>query len=184
MVDGKLNTSFAVFHIEDRNRAMDDPNHPDYSIQAGKAESKGWETEVSGSPLTGLELSAGYTNLITRLERDDSAQGQPLNNWWPRHTLKLWGNYQFSGSLQGFSAGLGLNAMSRFAGNGSSASREQGGYGVVDARLGYRFTPKSSVSLNVKNLFDRSYFARIGGSNTYNTYGEPRSVMLTWRLSL
>ena len=184
LLDGKLNTSFAVFHIEDRNRAMDDPNHPDYSIQAGKAESKGWETEVSGSPLPGLELSAGYTNLITRLLRDDSSQGQPLNNWWPRHTLKLWGNYQFSGSLQGFSAGLGLDAMSRFSGNGSSASREQGGYGVVDARLGYRFTPKSSVSLNVKNLFDRVYFARIGGSNTYNTYGEPRSVMLTWRLSL
>ncbi len=188
LLDGKLNASFALFHIEDRNRAMEDLNHPECSptcyTQAGKAESKGWETEVSGSPLPGLELSAGYTNLITRLLRDDSSQGQPLNNWWPRHTLKLWGNYQFSGSLQGFSAGLGLDAMSRFSGNGSSASREQGGYGVVDARLGYRFTPKSSVSLNVKNLFDRVYFARIGGSNTYNTYGEPRSVMLTWRLSL
>ena len=40
---------------------------------------------------------------------------------------------------------------------------------------------KVKFQLNVKNLFDRTYYTRLGGTNTYNTYGDPRNFQLTLR---
>mgnify|MGYP002150045682 CR=1 FL=1 len=41
-------------------------------------------------------------------------------------------------------------------------------------------SPKLSASLNVNNLFDKTYFRRVGFYNG-GFYGEPRNVMLTVR---
>jgi outer membrane receptor for ferric coprogen and ferric-rhodotorulic acid len=59
--------------------------------------------------------------------------------------------------------------------------REQAGYAVASAHLGYRFTEGLRMSVAVNNLFDRHYYERVGGLNSYNTPGEPRNVMLTVR---
>ncbi|MDQ1260283.1 MAG: outer-rane receptor for ferric coprogen and ferric-rhodotorulic acid, partial [Pseudomonadota bacterium] len=67
------------------------------------------------------------------------------------------------------------------AGTGSSAVRRQGGYAVVNAVLSYRINRHYSLSMNLNNLFDRTYYTRLGGTNTYNTYGDPRNVALTLR---
>ncbi|MDO8933272.1 MAG: TonB-dependent siderophore receptor, partial [Rhodocyclaceae bacterium] len=64
--DGKLTPSFAVFNIRDENRSYADPNYPGFYLPLGKVESKGWETEIAGSPARGWDISTSYTNLITR----------------------------------------------------------------------------------------------------------------------
>ena len=61
------------------------------------------------------------------------------------------------------------------------AAREQNSYAVVKLQLGYQFNKQVDVSLDINNLFDSKYYTRLGGTNTYNTYGDPRNVALTLR---
>jgi outer membrane receptor for ferric coprogen and ferric-rhodotorulic acid len=118
--------------------------------------------------------------------KDRNNEGLPFTTWEPRHTLKLWGVRRFGeGVLRGLSLGLGVNAASESsAGTGSSAVRRQGGYAVVNAMASYRISEKVTLSLHLNNLTDRTYYTRLGGTNTYNTYGEPRNVSVALRADL
>jgi len=184
---GKLNTALALFLIRDQNRSYADPDHPNYYINAGEAESKGIEAEIAGSPLKGWEINAGYTYLETKYLKASSSQGQPLSNWYPKHSFKLWNTYNFStGLLNGFSLGGGVNVYgsSKQSGSATAAApniRKQEAYAVVGVQAGYKINKNLSAVLTVDNLFDEKYYTRIGGLNTYNYYGDPRSVMFTVR---
>lgn len=188
-LDGKLGTSFAVFQITDKNRSYADPANPGFFLSMGEVESKGWEADIVGSPATGWDVSAGYTNLITRNTVNSTASvvGTPINTWYPRHQIKLWSNHRFGdGAWQGWNLGVGMTGMSRFSNGTTTATvveREQAGYAVFNAQIGYRIDKTYSVSLAVNNLFDRTYFTRVQGTNTYMNYGEPRNFLLTLRAS-
>jgi len=185
--DKQLNANIAAFLIRDQNRALNDPDHPTFSVNGGEYESKGLEGEIAGSPLPGWDLSAGYTYLLTEILRASSGQGQAISYWYPKHSFKLWSKYSFSGGiLDGLSAGGGIRAYSK-----SETStlptvavpnlRIQDAYAVVDLLVGYQFNKNLSGTLNVNNLLDEEYRTRIGGLNTYNTYGDPRSITVTLR---
>jgi outer membrane receptor for ferric coprogen and ferric-rhodotorulic acid len=113
---------------------------------------------------------------------DKTSTGQPFSNWIPTHVYKLWGNYRVAnGMLSGFNFGLGMNGQSRTMGNGSASVRQQGGYAVYTAQVGYKFSKNLSLTFTAENLFDKWYYKRIQGNNTYNYYGTPRNYMLTLR---
>lgn len=185
-LDGKLAASLAWFNLRDENRAYADPAYPTSSfyLNAGEVESKGWEMEIVGRALPGLDLSAGYTNLTTRYLKDRGNEGKTYSIQSPKHQLKLWGNYTFAatGTLAGFSAGLGLLAQSES--QSSRGWRDEvvnTGYAIANGRIAYRIDKTYSLSLLVNNLFDRKYYASVGTPNIYNFYGEPRSFLLTLR---
>ena len=50
---------------------------------------------------------------------------------------------------------------------------------LIKLAIDYRLTPNVSLSANVENLFDVTYYTRLGGTNTYNTYGRPRNFTLS-----
>ncbi|MDX9737862.1 MAG: TonB-dependent siderophore receptor [Azonexus sp.] len=182
--DRKLLATVAVFQIKDTNRSFADPANPGFFLPLGEVESKGWELEVAGSPLRNWDISAGYTRLETEQTKTATAAsvGAPISYWYPRHQLKLWSNYRFTSQpLQGFNLGLGVTGMSNIASGVSTPTvkaREQRGYALVNAVLGYRINQTYALSLSVNNLFDRRYFTRVQGLNTYMTYGEPRNWLL------
>ena len=184
--NGGLIASIANFLIRDTNRSFADPANPGFYLALGEVESKGWDFEVVGKPLRNWDISAGYTYLKTEQTKTStvSAQGAPISFWYPRHQLKLWSNYHFTSEpLQGLNFGFGLVGMSKTASGASTATeaaREQPGYAVVNALLGYRIDKTYSLSLAVNNIFDKSYFTRVQGTNTYMSYGEP----MNWMLSL
>lgn len=181
--DGALNLSAAVFRTRDVNRAYPDTANPGFFLQAGKVEVKGWELDAGGSPLPGLDLTAGYTQLRTEyVQHQTLPEGTPFTLFEPRHTFKAFANYRFqSGVLDGFSIGGGAQVSSGILGSGVEGLREQRGYAVASLHAGYRFTEALRLTVAVNNLFDRHYYDRVGGLNTYNTPGEPRNVMVTLR---
>ncbi len=181
--NGALNASIALFNLRDTNRSFADPDHLGYYINAGEVESKGWEFEVSGSPMSGYNLQLAYSRQDTVYLKDLANAGLQFQTWQPRHTVKVWGTHTFSeGALQTLTLGLGANLVSKSkAGNGSSEIRSQDGYAVVNALASYPIDARTTVSLNVNNLFDKTYYTRLGGTNTYNSYGEPRNVAITLR---
>ncbi|PGH57196.1 TonB-dependent siderophore receptor [Azospirillum palustre] len=179
-LDGRLNASLAVFQIEDTNRAFADAAHPGYYLQMGEVRSRGVDAEVTGSPLPGVELTAGYSYLFNTYVKDATSQGMNFSNWFPKHSVKLLAMHRIQdGPLEGFNYGAGVTAVTRTGGNGSNAALVQDAYALVNAQIGYAFSKTLSVSLTGNNLFDEKYFAALGRStNTYNTYGTPRNVML------
>lgn len=181
-LDGNLQAAAAVFRTRDENRAYPDPGHPGSFVQVGEVEVKGWEAEVTGSPTAGLQATVGYARLDSAYRTHQTLSGTPFTLFEPKHSLKAYAHYRFG--TNPWSVGGGARVSSGVAGTGQAGVREQGGYGVVDAQAGYRFGERTSVSLAVNNLFDRTYYARVGTLNSYNTYGEPRSALLTLRTAL
>ena len=180
-MDGRLLLTASVYDMRDVNRARTDLQNPDYYVNDGEVQSRGWDVEVVGRPAPGWEVQAGYTRQNSKYTKDARNQGLKFRFWEPRHILKLWGMRHFeSGPLQGLSVGLGVNAYSASASEANS-QRRQGGYAVASLMARYRINSHWDVQLNANNLFDRTYYTRLGGLGTYNTYGDPRNFQLTLR---
>lgn len=177
--DDRLQAAAAVFRMNDRNRAYPDPDHSGSFLQIGETEVRGWEAELSGSPTAALHMSLGYTRLDTEYLKHQTLGGTPLSLFEPKHSLKAYANYRFAGSP--WSLGGGAQLTSAVMGTGQEGVREQGGHGIYNLQGGYRHSAATTLSLSINNLFDRTYYARVGGLNSYNTYGEPRNWLLTVR---
>lgn len=198
--DERLTASFALYQIERTGEAMADPAYPVTDmgngtnccfLDDGEAESRGFETEIGGEPLPGLNVTAGYTynrnkNKVTSIA---------YSTITPRHLFKLWTTWRLPGALSDWDVGGGVNVQSsRYvsgtvrsyneeAGNWSGASLPfeftQGGYALWSLRAGYRIDEHWSVSANVENVFDKTYYRSIGSTSNGNWYGEPRNVLLS-----
>lgn len=82
------------------------------------------------------------------------------------------------------SQNVGVQGASHSASGAASdtiAAREQNSYATVKLQLGYQVNKQLGVTLDINNLFDTKYYTRLGGTNTYNTYGDPLNVALTLR---
>ncbi|MNK58159.1 Fe(3+)-pyochelin receptor precursor [compost metagenome] len=186
LADGRLNVSLAVFKIRQKNRAQQDPEHPCagancYYIAGGEVESRGFEAEATGQLTRDLSVSAGYTYNSTEYLKDAKSQGQVFASFAPRHILRLWGNYTLPWQERRWSLGLGVQAQSKYSVISGPVTLRQGGYGLVNLRVGYRVNRQVTAALNINNAFDRSYYQGLSGTSWNNRYGEPRSVMLTLR---
>jgi len=175
--ENQLNASIAYFYVKDKNRAIPDPEFPTFYLANGKVRSKGIEAEVSGSPTKGLNIITGYTFLETKYIDDPKNLGKIFSAEEPKHTFKVWGNYDFqSGVLKNANIGLGMRAVTR----ANRGAAEQPGYAIVNAQIGYAVNSKWSVKASMSNIFDKVYYARIP-SNFFGVYGEPRNFMITLR---
>ena len=126
-----------------------------------------------------LNLTAGYAYLTSSYKVDRLNEGSQFSLFEPKHSFKLYGTYRFAGTP--WRASAGMIANSAINGTGEKGLREGSGYAVFNAQVGYDISQNTSLTLAVNNLTDRNYYARIGGLNTYNIYGEPRTVSLNLR---
>jgi outer membrane receptor for ferric coprogen and ferric-rhodotorulic acid len=180
-LDGKLNATAAVFRTKDKNRAITDLANAGFSLQAGVVKVEGFEVEVSGQPIPGLDLVASYTNVKNEFEVGNVGQaGTAFDIFTPRHTYKFYARYEPE-ALGGAFASVSFNGQSKVVGGGVAGVREQGGFATAGAQLGWRMNEHLRAFVSVNNLFDKVYYQRVGSINTYNFYGEPRSFLVTLR---
>lgn len=194
--NGKLTTAVAVFDTTERNRAYQitptPAGCPDSAcyISIGEVKVKGWEVEVAGQLTPQWSASLGIDHLVTQQTKTSttSALGTPISFWDPKFQAKLWTKYSISGgALHGLALGLGVNAASSSASGTATptvAARTQPKYAVVRTQATYPVNKQLTATLAVNNLFDKTYYTRLGGTNTYNTPGDPRNVQLSLRWSL
>ncbi len=198
LMDKRLLLSAAVYQITQRNRLFNDPDEPTLTYQIGKVRARGIEAEASGEILPGWRVNGGYTFTRTKYLEDANPvlEGLSLLPVIPDHMVKLFTNYEAGdGSLAGASVGAGVTWFDStwsgnppaFNANGTlrtaSTIVRQGSYAVADLRAGYRINDNLSLALNVNNLFDRIYYARISSTGRGNYYGSPRTVFASVRLT-
>ena len=184
-LDGKLNTSAALFQLKQDNYAMRDPSgaaRPGGGVAYVAIQgvtTRGIELELSGEPLPGWQLNAGFTYIQPR-----DAEDQRVSTTQPEKTFKLATMYRLSGAWHPLSIGGNLQWQSGtyFTQTLANAPRrfEQPGYVVAGLVAAVDVNRDFRVTLNVNNLFDKSYYAGIGNYNTVY-WAAPRNVVLTAR---
>ncbi|HGM4110237.1 Fe(3+)-pyochelin receptor FptA [Pseudomonas aeruginosa] len=187
LADGRLNLSLAAFRIDLENNPQEDPDHPGppnnpFYISGGKVRSQGFELEGTGYLTPYWSLSAGYTYTSTEYLKDSqNDSGTRYSTFTPRHLLRLWSNYDLPWQDRRWSVGGGLQAQSDYSVDYRGVSMRQGGYALVNMRLGYKIDEHWTAAVNVNNLFDRTYYQSLFNPNWNNRYGEPRSFNVSLR---
>ncbi len=199
LMDKRLLLSAAVYQITQNNRIVNDPNTPTLVFQTGKVRARGVEAEASGEIRPGWRINGGYSFTRTEYLADANPvlEGLSLLPVIPEHMVKLFTNYEpADGPLAGASVGAGVTWFdATWSGNpafynadGTQRTRStivrQGAYAVADLRAGYKLSEALSLAVNVNNLFDRSYYARISSTGRGNYYGVPRTVFASIRMTL
>ncbi len=198
LMNDRLLLSAAAYQITQTNRLFNDPVDTTLYYQLGKVRSRGIEAELSGEIVSGWRINGGYSYTRTKLLADinPAVEGTSLVPVIPRHMAKLFTNYApAGGALAGASIGGGLTFFgetsggtpSSVAANGTrtvSTVVRQGSYAVLDLRAGYKLTEQLGLSINVNNVLDRSYYARIFSTARGNYYGSPRTVFATLRYTI
>lgn len=176
--DKRLTTAFSVFEVHQDNLAVADGSNlaPDGN-QAYRAESgtktRGFEMEVAGEILPDWQVSASYTYAVSK-----DSDGDRLKTEVPRDTLKVFTTYRLQ-SVPQLKVGGGVRWQGNEYYKRSGPNDEtftQDPYSVVDLMAQYAFTPQTSVSLNLNNVFDKTYYTAIGSRGWY---GAPRSATAT-----
>ncbi|GBR34084.1 TonB-dependent receptor domain-containing protein [Gluconobacter kondonii] len=131
---GCLNLSSALFRMESINQSVQDPYHSQFYVTTGPIRRQGWEAQVDGQILPGLDVSIGYTYLDTKVS---NAKVNDFGSVFsPHHIFKSWVHYNVQdGFLKGLNVGAGIDANSNL--RGSYATTIQGGYMTVDAMAWY-----------------------------------------------
>jgi iron complex outermembrane receptor protein/outer membrane receptor for ferric coprogen and ferric-rhodotorulic acid len=195
LMDGRLNATFSIFNVERTGSAAVDPNYETSNnrwsgnccyIAQGKVTSRGFDMEVGGEVRPGWQLAAGYTFNNTR----DHSTAKTYSSITPRHLLKLSTAYTLPGALSQWRVGGSATIQSTHYVSGTALSASgasvpfdftQDGYALWNAMVQYRIDPRWTLTLNVNNLFDKTYYQTLGSTFSNNLYGAPRNAMLTLR---
>ena len=178
LLDGALQTSVAVFQIQQDNLAQNtNVPFPDRPIEmiyvaADGVESTGFELEVIGQISDIWKLSAGYSQF-----KAEDAKGAEVNTDHPRKKLNIFTTLDMAQLLSGLEIGGGLSwEGSQYSGVGAK-KLTQDAFSLVNLMARYHVSEQFSVQLNVDNLFDETYFSQIGFFEQYG-YGSPRNFSL------
>ncbi len=129
--------------------------------------SKGFEVEATGRLGRDAKLTVGYTRLMLT-----GPDGKDIYEWVPRNTL----NFNLSGRLPALPA-LNLGVAGRWQSDVYKVgSARQGAYFKADAFAAYDLNDRTTLRLNVSNLFDKK---AIGGLAYGAIYTPPRNTSLS-----
>lgn len=135
-------------------------------------ESEGFEVELAGEVLTGLNISAGYTQVEVEGDNGDNAR-----RFIPTQQFKLATAYSVP-AVPALRVGAGINWQNEIY---YGDTEVQDSYALVDLFARYALTENLTLALNVNNVGDKKYLLspQWGQAN----YGAPRNVMssITWR---
>ena len=171
-LDDKLSVTVAAYRISYTNQNISDPIHRGFYIAAGGAVSRGFELEVQGQILPGLNLIGQYTY-------DDYVRpySPTLAVNLPKHSANLWTTYNFqTAALQGLGVGLGFTFASSQE-VGTNSKYPIGSQLETDASIFYRHK-NFGLNLAVKNLFNRNLYYS-STTSTFIPMGTTRTVLLT-----
>ncbi len=173
LFDDRVNLALAVFRTEQDNVAemAGMVGGRSYYRAVEGLTSEGYELEISGELLPGLQAMAGYTFVDITDANDNHAV-----TYSPKHMFKAATTYRVPG-LEQLKVGASLNWQDEVY-NGIA---EQDAYAVVNLMASYDIDPNWTVSANLNNLTDEKYLTSLYWTQAY--YAAPRnaSMSVSWK---
>lgn len=181
----RLNGTLAVFQVTRDNVAsrLSGVSYCNPTVLAcwegvDGVQTRGFEVELSGFITDNWLLTGGYTYAVSKYTEGPSSGAKFNTNQYPENVFKLFTTYTFSDEQ--FTIGGGVRAQSKLYYKTSTLDIEQPAYAVVDLMAKYDFNEKTSVQLNVNNVFDKQYYSALNTSAGYGFFmGAPRNFKLT-----
>lgn len=180
LFDGRLNVSAAVFKTKQDNIAESAGFVNGRQAYSGANYlSEGYEFEVSGEVLPGLQAVAGYT--YVDIQDENHGHGK---TYVPKHLVRASATYRVP-SLEQLKVGASVNwqdDIHRDVDIGGRLARiEQDAYAVVNLMASYDIDPHWTVSANLNNLTDEKYLTSLYWDQGY--YAAPRnaSMSVSWK---
>lgn len=159
LFDQRFLGTLAWFDLTQQNVAIDDPDHPSFSVAIGEARSAGLELDLKGELLPGWNLIGAYafTPDAEVTVGDASQVGKRFGNF-PLHGGSLLTTYELqSGSWRGLKFGGGVIVRSQQKVDIANTAQLPG-YATVNllASYGWKVGPtRVTAQLNVDNLLDK-----------------------------
>jgi len=159
---GRLRTTVSLFEIEQTNISQGDPENPGFVILSGDQRSRGVELEAVGQVTEQFRVNAGYSYLDAEFTESTTGNEGNTPGGVPEHKLTLFGEYAFTGDLQGWRAGVGFTHVGdREANDFANLTFDLPTYERVDLTLSYENGP-FDFRASVENVFDEDYIAGSG----------------------
>jgi iron complex outermembrane receptor protein len=186
-VDKRISGTLALFDIKKRNVLVanfDSLTANTVYTTAGEVRSRGVELDLSGQLNERWSLIGGYAFTDAWVVEDPALKGNRLQNV-PQHSGSLSAVYDFGAVLGAdrLRAGAGAHYVGERAGDPEN-DFDLPGYTVADAFATYETKldgQKVKLQLNVKNLFDRTYYSS-AVSRYFVSMGDSRQVSVATTL--
>ncbi|WP_426099684.1 TonB-dependent siderophore receptor [Pseudomonas sp. PSPC3-3] len=181
-IPGRITASAALFDITKRNVLVSVGSGAEtvYSV-AGEVRSRGLELDASGQLSDRWSLIGSYAYTDAEVTKDPALQGKRLQNV-AKHTGSLSAVYDVGSLLGGDDLRVGAGA--RYVGQREGDAKNSfnlPGYTVADLFASYDTKiegQKVKFQLNVKNLFDRTYYTS-AASSVFVSMGDARQVSVS-----
>ncbi|WP_407316807.1 TonB-dependent siderophore receptor [Pseudomonas sp. nanlin1] len=180
-----FNVNVALFDIVKQN-VVTGTAAADNLQAAGKVASKGIELDVTGRIAENWDMIGTYAYTHTEILDDPANEGNRLTDA-PKHTASLYLSHhlQVPAEFGQWHAGAGARYIGERAANNEN-DFYLSSYTVADAFLRWEsplFGQKTSLQLNVDNLFNKEYYPSSTGSQLAVNVGEPRTARLSASVS-
>ncbi|WP_435052352.1 TonB-dependent siderophore receptor [Pseudomonas brassicacearum] len=174
-----LNINLALFDIVKKNVVT---TVDEVSEAAGKVGSQGLELDITGRLAERWDLIGTYAYTHTEILDDPKDEGHRLADA-PKHTASLYLSHHLNvpAEFGAWHAGAGARYVGERAANKANEFWLSS-YTVADAFLRWEspvLGHKTSLQLNVDNLFDKQYYPSSTGSQLQVNVGEPRTAKLS-----
>ncbi|MCF1475184.1 MULTISPECIES: TonB-dependent siderophore receptor [Rhizobium/Agrobacterium group] len=176
-----LSANVALFSARKKNVAYSENIGGESVVKtAGLVRSQGLEVDVAGQLTDHWQAIVSYGYTDAKVLEDPDYAGKQLPNV-ARHTGSLSVAYDvgdIGGDGNSLKVGGGIRAVGKRAGINSN-SYFLPGYAIVDLFAAYTFNFERPLTLqvNLKNIFDKTYYtSSIGSTNYANQVGEPFNV--------
>lgn len=214
LLEGRLNTQFTVYQSNRRNFAVlvgtdipfntANPGKTCCYDGDGRFEGKGFEFDINGRLVEGLQANLGYTYDDSKIDYGAN-QGLRMSTNTPKHIFRAWLRYDFPtgmGMLSRLAIGGGGTARSSYYAEGSVRTWNPaggplgtGGFdgpsvpykfkdpsrAIINLFAEYKLSKQWTIALNLNNVLDKTYFEFVGTTAAGNAYGAPRNFLATLR---
>lgn len=194
----KLKANFSLFYINKYNVKRTLANkgdvvngetlESDIVGQVGRMDSKGFDLELTWTPINGLMVSTGYayTDAQVRELADnqwlsaDSSKGKQYA-YIPKNTFYVLGDYVVSkGWLKDFGVNLSVSYQDEVYRNTSNSTAFPS-YWITDLGFNYKLKNKVRLGININNVFDKEYYNQALGNQYVPSM--PRNFLLSAQYS-
>jgi catecholate siderophore receptor len=189
VLDKRLALTAALFRTENTNELGTADPVTGVIDQFGKTRVQGLELSAIGQITPAWQVIAGLASINAKIlegtrptDTNPGTSGAAVR-YSPKLTATLWSTYKLP---YGFTVGGGVRyvdtqarSTTAVAATPTSFFPQVPSYTVLDAMLGYQVNKNLSLQLNVYNLTDKFYIARVNNAGNRVTIGTPRSALLT-----
>lgn len=173
------------FHLTQEDVVITDVANPTFSINGGTIRSQGFEADVVGRLMPGLDVIGGVNHMKSEVVSSNRLpEGGRVRNV-PEDSGSLWARYTLQdGRLRGLGAGLGVMTSGDKAGDDLNTFTLPG-YATLNGGLYYDLRlggVTGKAQINVNNIFDHEYY-----ESSFNTGrvmpGQPLTVVSSLALT-